>query len=149
MTFHFMSRKKKRRDQSRFDHPDLTNFGRSQLWPIQFWCYGGALKGGGPQKTNGTKKNTRAQAISLKRGVAFAHDEVWLFCVSFCVPSQPCIFLMPRRGWSAMDVPSGWVQILRGPRPRSVRWPRAPAQRPHRPGSPKDAQQMEWCLCIH
>ena len=42
-----------------------------------------------------------------------------LVCVSFCVPSQPCIMLMPRRGWSAMDVPSGWVQVLRG---SSVRW---------------------------
>ena len=39
--------------------------------------------------------------------------------------------LMPRKGWSQLDVPSGWVQIIRGPRPRSVQWPRAPAQRPH------------------
>ena len=31
-----------------------------------------------------------------------------------------------------MDVPNGWVQIIRGPRPRSVRWPRAPARRPQR-----------------
>ena len=41
-----------------------------------------------------------------------------------------------------MDVSSGWVQILRGPRPRSVRWPRATAQRPQRQGSPKDVQQF-------
>ena len=32
---------------------------------------------------------------------------------------------MPRKGWSAMDVPSGWVQVLRGLRPTSVRWPMA------------------------
>ena len=23
--------------QSRFGHPDLTNFGQSQFWPIRFW----------------------------------------------------------------------------------------------------------------
>ena len=54
--------------------------------------------------------------------------------------------LMPRRGWSQLDVPSGWVQIIRGPRPRSVQWPRAPApqrpqQRGQRQGSPKEVQQ--------
>ena len=26
---------------------------------------------------------------------------------------------MPRRGWSHLEVPSGWIQVLRGPRPRS------------------------------
>ena len=33
--------------------------------------------------------------------------------------------LMPRRGWSVMEVPNGWVQVLRGPRPNSVRRPMA------------------------
>ena len=32
---------------------------------------------------------------------------------------------MPRRGWSHLEVPSGWVQVLRGPRPKSVQWPLA------------------------
>ena len=32
---------------------------------------------------------------------------------------------MVRRGWSQIDVPTGWVQILRGPRPPSAQWPRA------------------------
>ena len=32
---------------------------------------------------------------------------------------------MPRRGWQSLDVPSGWVQVLRGPRPPSVKWPPA------------------------
>ena len=31
---------------------------------------------------------------------------------------------MPRRVWSKVDVPSGWVQILRGPRPKSEQWSR-------------------------
>ena len=32
---------------------------------------------------------------------------------------------MPRRGWQQLDVPSGWVRVLRGPRPKSEQWPRA------------------------
>ena len=32
---------------------------------------------------------------------------------------------MPRRGWRAVEVPEGWLQVIRGPRPASVRWPRA------------------------
>ena len=41
------------------------------------------------------------------------------------VISQVRRCLMPRRGWSAMEVPNGWVQVLRGPRPNSVRRPMA------------------------
>ena len=29
---------------------------------------------------------------------------------------------MPRRGWNQVEVPSGWIQVLRGPRPKSVLW---------------------------
>ena len=29
---------------------------------------------------------------------------------------------MSRRGWSTTDVPTGWVQVLRGPRPPSEKW---------------------------
>ena len=32
---------------------------------------------------------------------------------------------MVRKGWSTLDVPSGWVQIVRGPRPKSEKWPLA------------------------
>ena len=32
-------------------------------------------------------------------------------------------FPMVRRGWTHVEVPSGWVQVLRGPRPPSVQWP--------------------------
>ena len=35
---------------------------------------------------------------------------------------------MVRRGWSKVDVPTGWVQIVRGLRPKSVTWPRANSQ---------------------
>ena len=32
---------------------------------------------------------------------------------------------MPRRGWQAIEVPSGWYEVIRGPRPPSQKWPRA------------------------
>ena len=32
---------------------------------------------------------------------------------------------MPRRGWTAMEVPSGWYEVIRGLRLPSVRWPQA------------------------
>ena len=49
---------------------------------------------------------------------------------------------MPRRGWSAMDVPNGWVQIIRGPRPKSVQWPKASAQRPQRSPAQQTRQSV-------
>ena len=30
---------------------------------------------------------------------------------------------MLRRGWSTVQVPDGWLQLIRGPRPQSVKWP--------------------------
>ena len=33
-------------------------------------------------------------------------------------------FLMVRKGWSAIATPSGWYNVVRGPRPPSVQWPR-------------------------
>ena len=32
---------------------------------------------------------------------------------------------MPRKGWSTLETPNGWFQVIRGPRPPSVRWPNA------------------------
>ena len=32
---------------------------------------------------------------------------------------------MPRRGWSSIATPSGWYEVIRGPRPPSVQWPLA------------------------
>ena len=32
---------------------------------------------------------------------------------------------MPRKGWMQVEVPSGWTQLIRGPRPKSVQWPKA------------------------
>ena len=38
---------------------------------------------------------------------------------------------MVRKGWTKMDVPDGWVQIIRGPRPPAAQWPRASVQNRH------------------
>ena len=36
---------------------------------------------------------------------------------------------MSRKGWSTLEVPDGWLQVIRGPRPPAVRWPKAPRGR--------------------
>ena len=50
---------------------------------------------------------------------------------------------MPRRGWSAMDIPSGWVQVLRGPRPKSETWPVASSGR-KQPTSKQEPIRGRW-----
>ena len=42
---------------------------------------------------------------------------------------------MVRRGWQQLNVPTGWVQILRGPRPKAEKWPAASAIVPGPPNS--------------
>ena len=42
---------------------------------------------------------------------------------------------MVRRGWQQLDVPTGWVQIFRGPRPKAEKWPGASAIVPGPPNS--------------
>ena len=42
---------------------------------------------------------------------------------------------MVRKGWSQLEVPNGWVQIIRGPRPKSVQWPRASQTSPQPAGA--------------
>ena len=32
---------------------------------------------------------------------------------------------MPRRGWTSVDVPEGWLKVIRGQRPPSVKWAKA------------------------
>ena len=47
-------------------------------------------------------------------------------CLFRTVRFRLCLLcrLMVRKGWTQMEVPSGWVQILRGPRPKSEQWPK-------------------------
>ena len=54
----------------------------------------------------------------LEAVVAKARSADCLFL--FLHPCQP-VRSMVRRGWSQFDVPTGWVQIVRGPRPKSVK----------------------------
>ena len=37
---------------------------------------------------------------------------------------------MGRRGWSTVSIQEGWVQVIRGPRPKSEVWPRAKSGMP-------------------
>ena len=46
------------------------------------------------------------------------HEPLWLeVVVSFSRR------IMLRKGWSSVQVPDGWLQVIRGPRPKSVQWP--------------------------
>ena len=63
---------------------------------------------------------------------------------SFASPgSRPSRFLMVRRRWRPADVPEGWVQVDRGPRPRSVQWPRA-SQQPSQPAERGQSRQQPF-----
>ena len=63
-----------------------------------------------------------AQDFLLEIVVAKARSPDCLFLLlHLCQPVRS----MVRRGWSQLDVPTGWVQIVRGCRPKSVTWPRA------------------------
>ena len=66
-----------------------------------------------------------AQAISSRNPCCCSVQGELCVFVTFCVFCQPCI-PMPRRGWS--DAPAEWVQIVRGPRPKSVKCPTARGQ---------------------
>ena len=59
----------------------------------------------------------------FKRRVACALDE---FCFVFC--ASLLRRRMPRKGWSTVEVPNGWLQIIGGPRLPAAQWPRAKAQ---------------------
>ena len=44
---------------------------------------------------------------------------LWLLFLHLCQLNHS----MGRQGWSQIKVPSGWIEVIRGPRPRSVQWP--------------------------
>ena len=39
-----------------------------------------------------------------------------------------------QRGWTQVEVPDGWLQVIRGKRPPSMQWPRARSQQVRQPG---------------
>ena len=67
----------------------------------------------------------------LSRAVRFS---CWLH---FCILTRRRV--MPRRGW--VTAPDGWVQIIRGPRPPSERWPKT--VRVASAGASKPRQQIQ------
>ena len=53
-----------------------------------------------------------------------------LVCHLVCPLLFACCGLMPRRGWTTKEVPDGWVQLIRGPRPKSEKWLLQSRQKP-------------------
>ena len=64
------------------------------------------------------------QAILLEFSVVHAQSSGVLFSV------QWRLVRVPRRGWQAIEVPSGWYEVIRGPRPQAQKWPFAPSRQP-------------------
>ena len=63
----------------------------------------------------------------------------------FCRDNGPhSLFSMGRGGWTSADA-SGWVQIIRGPRPPSVQWPRVWQQfrQPAQQSQPQDHRPVQ------
>ena len=50
---------------------------------------------------------------------------------------------MPRREWHNEQLAQDWLRILMGPRPPSVRWPRAQQNRRNQPPGPKQGREQE------
>ena len=83
----------------------------------------------------------------LKASIAHACFAVCSLCLLFecllhlCQPTH----LMGRKGWSQMEVPSGWLQVIRGPRPRSQRWPSAKMNADGPAGSSRALETVQGC----
>ena len=69
--------------------------------------------------SGGKPQSILAQGFSLKTSIASAW---WVRFSSFF------LFVM-LRGWSKAPVLDGWVQIIRGTRPKSEKWPKAGQQK--------------------
>ena len=57
----------------------------------------------------------------------YSSPSTFLWVLVFCSIYASCVSrtLMVRKGRQSMGVPSGWIQVLPGPRPKSVQWPLA------------------------
>ena len=62
-----------------------------------------------------------AQAIPCSNGSLLARDPRILF--ADCV--RRLILMGGRKGWRSIEVPEGWLQVIRGPRPPAAKWPQA------------------------
>ena len=82
-------------------------------------------------------------------GARFLARVIKQFCLVYSFTSQVSRGVMPRRGWSAIATPSGWFEVIRGPRPPSVKWPLATMGQGNGKGKPKPvaavaAPQKVW-----
>ena len=60
-----------------------------------------------------------SRLFSLQRCIDHACTEVdFIFC------SLIRRFVMCRKGWNTVATPAGWFEVIRGPRPPSVQWPK-------------------------
>ena len=66
------------------------------------------------------------KAISCSKSTLLPRVVSACFCCSFASRVRRCF--MPRKGWRTVQVPDGWLQELRGPRPPSVKWSKAVPQ---------------------
>ena len=82
-----------------------------------------------------------AQAISCSNGSLLVREPSVLSCV-FVARRRS----MPRKGWTQIEVPHGWTQLIRGVRPRSEKWPRAERNLSAAPGagSRSQVQRGRW-----
>ena len=69
-----------------------------------------------------------AQAILLKHHIACTCGEFLVQLHRFPVFCVSVSRAMVRKGWSTLEVPDGWLKIVRGVRPPSEKWPRAGLQ---------------------
>ena len=63
----------------------------------------------------------RVQNDSDRDAPPFWLKPFWLKPVSFVFFVRRSV--MPRKGWSSLESPTGWYQVIRGPRPKAVQWP--------------------------
>ena len=104
-----------------------------------------AIEGEDPMKTEevtGPLIDSRCHFGSSHLLLEAATASAWTVsvCSFFLLHPPQDVAVMPRRGWSTADVPAGWIQIVRGPRPRSEQWPRASATRSAVPRVPSSVQ---------
>ena len=103
---------------------DVLSEGRYFLWGLRLTD--NPLFGKKRKRISGLEEEA-ILAQGLKASIAHACFAVCSLCLLFefllhlCQPTH----LMGRKGWSQMEVPSGWLQVIRGPRPRSQQWPSA------------------------
>ena len=77
------------------------------------------------------------QTSSCLRGRRASRVRFLLLSFASCVSRIVTV----RRVWTALDVPSGWIQVLRGPRPLSQQWPSSKRRATSVVESPAQRQQ--------